>query len=171
MNSLIISRQAFKKIRGECLRYRFLETGGIMVGRREGDDLVVPFVIGPGPRAARTWSRFEPDVDYQQKRLERYFELFGINYVGSFHRHPGKFSEPSLIDHRTAVGILTDAGWVVAEAAFPIILVENRAVVIYPYYICRRKLRFEPMTMYVVPDDHDVITRITKENESKCNRL
>ena len=60
--NLILSEKAYTEIRQECLRYPQVETGGILVGKCNSDDIVVPLIIGSGLSAQRNPSRFEPDV-------------------------------------------------------------------------------------------------------------
>lgn len=165
--NLTLSQSAFSEIRRECLRYPHTETGGILVGKFDSENVIVPFAIGSGPFARRSLVQFKPDVEWQQERLDRYYEKFDINYVGSFHRHPGSLSRPSSIDYCTAVRILSDPDWVVDESVFPIILLNGRKIVIYPYYISRKRLKFELMTMFIVPDDHVLLNRLTKKEKKK----
>lgn len=162
MKNLIISQRAFIEIHSECFKYPDVETGGILIGICIGTDIMVPFAIGSGPGACRMPNRFAPDVKWQQKRLDQYFEKYGFNYIGSFHRHPGKLTQPSFIDYQAALQILTDPDWAVYEVVFPIIILENNSSVIYPYYIGRTYLKFEPMAIGVVPDDHPLLTSISK---------
>jgi len=164
--NLILSQSAFSDIKQECLRYPHLETGGILIGKCDSENVFVPFAIGSGTFARRSFARFKPDVEWQQERLDRYFEEYGINYVGSFHRHPGSLSRPSLIDYDTAVQILSDPEWAVNESVFPIILLRDGEVVIYPYYICRNHLKFEVMTAFMVPNNHVLLNQITEKDKS-----
>jgi integrative and conjugative element protein (TIGR02256 family) len=169
MKNLVLSQRAFAEMHYECFKHPQVETGGILVGAGNAEDIIVPFTLGSGPAAYRSSSRFEPDVAWQQERLEQYFEKYGINYVGSFHRHPGRLSRPSSIDYCTAVRILFDPDWAVDESVFPIILLKGRKIVIYPYYMCRKRLKFELMTMFMVPDDHVLLKRITKKDKKNEN--
>ena len=169
MKNLILSQKAFAEIKNECLKHPFLESGGILAGRSNTEDIIVPLVIGSGPEANRSPSRFEPDVSWQQKLLDRYFEMYNIDYVGSFHRHPGSLSRPSAIDYEAAVQIFNDPDWAVDEAVFPIILFESANIVIYPYYTSRTDLKFRPMALGIVPDEHPFIRLATREDKEKCS--
>jgi integrative and conjugative element protein (TIGR02256 family) len=153
-------------MRSECFRYPFLETGGILIGAANGGNIIVPLIIGSGPGAVRSPVRFKPDVEWQQERLDKYFENYGLNYVGSFHRHPGGYTRPSLADHKTAMRILSDPDWAVDEIVFPIIIFEAATFVVYPYYICRNKPEFRLTAVGVVPDDHSLMNSIIKLREA-----
>jgi len=165
---LVLSERTFHEVQKECLKYPEVETGGILVGRFKSEDVQAIFAIGSGPAAHRSVTRFRPDVAWQQKQLDKYFEDYGLNYVGSFHRHFGNFSRPSIIDYWAANQILSDLDWEVRKAVFPIILVQGNAVEIYPYYICRTSRKFERISMKVVPDDDPSVSIAIKEEESKC---
>jgi len=165
--NLILSQSAFTGIRRECLKYPLIESGGILVGIFDTENVIVPFVIGSGPFARRSLIKFQPDVKWQQKRLNRLFKKYKINYVGSFHRHPSNLYTPSSTDYHAAVQILSDPDWAVNASVFPIILVQDKSITIYPYYISRKRLQFDPMTMMVLPDDHPVIKVDSKAGEKK----
>lgn len=66
------------------------ETGGILVGRFEEDNIVVVHVIGPGPRATHGLSTFVRDGEYAQQELDAFVGTTeGRNdYVGEWHSHP-----------------------------------------------------------------------------------
>jgi integrative and conjugative element protein (TIGR02256 family) len=166
--NLILSRRAFFEIERECLEYPDVETGGILIGKHTFRDIIVPFVVGSGLAAKRTPSCFEPDINWQQKFLDQYFENYGLNYVGSFHRHFGNFCCPSSIDYQAALQILTDPDWAIDQAVFPIILINSETLVIYPYYITRKEPSFQLMTMALVDDNLPPIASIINKGEATC---
>lgn len=166
--NLILSKRAFFEIEQECLEYPDVETGGILIGKHTSRDITVPFVVGSGPAAKRTHSRFEPDINWQQKLLDQYFEKHGLNYVGSFHRHFGNFCCPSSIDYEAALHILADSDWAIDRAVFPIILINKETLLIYPYYISREAPTFQLMTMALVDDSLAPITSIINKEEATC---
>jgi len=168
--NLVLTRQAFSVIEEECLSHPHVESGGILVGARNCQDVVAIFAIGSGPGARRTPCRFEPDVAWQQKRLDRCFEDCGLNYVGSFHRHPPNLRQPSAMDYQAARQILFDPDWAADQIVFPIVLLRSRSAVIYPYYICRQSPDFELMSMGLVPDDDPLIRKIISERKTKCQK-
>lgn len=132
---LILTDKAYRSILDECLATPKTETGGILMGKKiKGDRLVVPFALGPGRNPMRTRLRFSPDVEWQQVYLERLFNRYGVNYVGSYHRHPGYNCTPSFIDLKAARQIVFDPEWNVTEAVFPIINLADKRIRFHPYY-------------------------------------
>jgi integrative and conjugative element protein (TIGR02256 family) len=151
---LLPTRRAYNSMLRECISYPNTESGGILVGRKiSADVFVVPFAIGSGPKASRSRTRFTPDVDWQQPILDRLFEAFGINYVGSFHRHPGSYSQPSFLDLRSAKDITSSQEWNVREAVFPILVFNGEVIEIYPYYFSRDSGGFRAISWQVIPNN------------------
>jgi integrative and conjugative element protein (TIGR02256 family) len=149
---LILTKKAYRAVVEECTAFPEVETGGILVGKKiGGQNIVVPFALGSGPKAKRSWTRFTPDVDWQQEALEKLFNRYQVNYVGSFHRHPGCYRQPSSLDAKTAQEIISSPDWAVSEAVFPIIIFKRRKVEIYPYYISRSSKGFHPIPWQIVP--------------------
>jgi integrative and conjugative element protein (TIGR02256 family) len=60
---------------------------------------VITSVVGPGPRALRTRTRFQRDGEYAQEQVDRlHHESSGRDdYVGEWHSHPASMG-PSGID-------------------------------------------------------------------------
>lgn len=166
--NLTLSRRAFDNIKKECLKYPDVETGGILVGKCNALDFVAPYAIGSGPSALRSPTRFEPDVFWQQKFLNGYNEKYGLNYIGSFHRHFGNFFCPSPIDHSAAMYITSDPDWGVSQIIFPIILLKEEMIEIYPYSFSRENPNFQLIPMLVVPDEHPLIYSYPDDGEEKC---
>lgn len=84
------------------------EVGGMLVGyEADTGDVVVREVIGPGPLATHSPTRFQPDSQYQQLQLEKKFaQSGGVNtYLGDWHTHPGGISGLSPTDRRTLARI------------------------------------------------------------------
>ena len=148
---LILMEKAYRKIVEECFSFPEVETGGILIGRKvDRHNIVVPFALGSGPKARRSYTRFSPDVAWQQHALEKLFERYQINYIGSFHRHPGNYSQPSLLDYKTAIGILESPDWGISEAVFPILILKNKKVEFHPYHMSWKSKRFQPIDWQVV---------------------
>lgn len=84
-----------------------LETGGMLVGYRNGSSYVVMRVIGPGPQALHSRTRFEPDHDWQSAQLDlHYSQSRGVHrYLGDWHTHPDSVGELSWLDRRTLARI------------------------------------------------------------------
>jgi integrative and conjugative element protein (TIGR02256 family) len=87
----------------EAARHGPLETGGVLLGWRNGDDVVVSRVVGPGPGAQHESSTFHPDSEWQAARIADLYEQAGrrMEYLGDWHTHPGGRPRPSRRDERT----------------------------------------------------------------------
>lgn len=81
-----------------------LESGGVLMGRRHGGSYwTVDHVIGPGPNAHHSPTRFSPDLAWQHERIaERFYCTGGMStYLGDWHSHPGmRHGRMSRIDKR-----------------------------------------------------------------------
>jgi len=155
---VLFTQRAYSSIVKECLAFPKTETGGILVGRKTADsDFLIPFVIGSGPKAKRSQSRFTPDVSWQQEILEGLFKRYAVNYLGSFHRHPGTYYQPSLRDYRNARKITSSPDWDVYEAIFPIAILNGGGIQIYPYYLSRKSKGFKPISWEIISNKHHLV--------------
>lgn len=80
------------------------ETGGVLVGYLVGSkDVVITHVIGPGPLAIHSDSRFVPDWSYHELEIARLYEESGRlhTYLGDWHSHPNSSTRLSPTDRRT----------------------------------------------------------------------
>ena len=82
------------------------ETGGILIGRIEGSKAIIERATGPGPKAVRTATLFERDIEFAQKELDAE-SVKGSNnaYVGEWHSHLVASPEPSGRDVLSMIGI------------------------------------------------------------------
>lgn len=73
------------------------ETGGILIGYVNGRKAVVVKATGPGPKAVRTATRMERDVEFVQAELDRATKELGPKglYVGEWHSHLESDPHPS----------------------------------------------------------------------------
>ncbi|WOF41717.1 Mov34/MPN/PAD-1 family protein [Sphingopyxis indica] len=80
-----------------------LETGGILLGWRDGNDRIVTGLIGPGPRALHGRHMLLPDGVWQRAQLRAIFDSTGgdLDYLGDWHTHPDGLAAMSEIDKRT----------------------------------------------------------------------
>ena len=94
-------------IRSEVEASPSTETGGILVGYVEAGTAIVTRVIGPGPKAVKTATRFEKDIDYVQIKLEKAVSELGEEgrYIGEWHSHLVADPEPSGRDVASLTGI------------------------------------------------------------------
>lgn len=67
-----------------------LETGGILLGWRNGCDHIATGMIGPGPCAMHGRYAFVPDHAWQMAALRRIFSASkgDLDYLGDWHTHP-----------------------------------------------------------------------------------
>lgn len=85
-----------------------LETGGVLLGWRDGADSIVADLIGAGPQALHGRHLFLPDHAWQLRELRAAFAVSkgDLDYLGDWHTHPSGVAEMSKQDHRT-LGHLT----------------------------------------------------------------
>jgi integrative and conjugative element protein (TIGR02256 family) len=164
---LILAENAYKLIINECMSAPETETGGILIGKKINEQrMVVPFALGPGIKAKRSCIRFSPDVEWQQIFLDKLFNRYGVNYVGSYHRHPGNNFLPSAHDFKAACHIVTDTEWNVEEAVFPIINIINlidKKISFHPYHFSRGSMQFQSIGWRIVSHKDPLIQQVLKE--------
>jgi integrative and conjugative element protein (TIGR02256 family) len=92
-------------IAAEARRTEPLESGGVLLGWHDQENLevVVVSVVGPGPGATHRRTRFSPDSDWQREQIAKAYEASGrtVAYLGDWHSHPGGSDAPSRRDERT----------------------------------------------------------------------
>jgi len=158
--ALVLAEWAFSGIEEECLRHLPTETGEVLVGRAIDDSIVVPFTIAAGPKARRAVARFSPDWAWQQTILDYLFARFGVDFVGDWHRHPGRFDRPSGQDLATARRIVTDVSWNKPSAVFPIAIIDGGWVRLRAYLMRRETQEFKEIPITVVPDTHPLMRAV-----------
>lgn len=106
-----IDEAASRTLWREAGRWRLRETGGALLGWRDGNDAVVARVLGPGPNASHGFRSFEPDGEWQQEQGEEIYFASGrtIAYIGEWHTHPFSAPLPSSQDRLTAAKIAADS--------------------------------------------------------------
>jgi integrative and conjugative element protein (TIGR02256 family) len=105
-----IERSALGSLVSEARRWRVRETGGALLGWRDGEETVVMRVLGPGPAARHGWSSFEPDTKWQLEQGRRIYAESArtIAFLGDWHTHPLGVPKPSTQDRRTAEMLAED---------------------------------------------------------------
>ena len=161
---LIMSHHAYRSIVEECLSFPEVETGGILIGKKIDDKCIVaPFTLGSGKSPFRTRTRYSPDIKWQQVHLEKLFSRYGVNYVGSYHRHPGNYCVPSSYDYKAACQIVTDPAWNVTDAIFPIINLAGKKISFYPYYFSRTSREFRLINWQIVSPKNKLIRDVLRK--------
>lgn len=86
------------------------ETGGVMLGHRNGRHTVVRSIVDAGPAAVRWPTGMRPDTMYQTRAIEAAFKESegAVTYLGDWHSHPDSVGRPSRRDRRTLRNIATD---------------------------------------------------------------
>lgn len=100
-----IARVLFDEMKAEAQRATPNETGGVFMGywSRDGSEVVITEVIGPGPAATHRPGSFTPDAGYQEAEIARHYQGSGRlhTYLGDWHTHPGGSARLSRRDRRT----------------------------------------------------------------------
>lgn len=102
-----LERAAFLEMLDEAARQGRLETGGVLLGWRHRDAVVVTHTLGPGPRASHEQRAFSPDNAWQAAEIAHLYEESGrtLAYLGDWHTHPGGVARPSRRDETTLARI------------------------------------------------------------------
>lgn len=108
-----IRSRALESLLNEARAWPLRETGGALLGHREGSLSVIEQVLGPGPDAGHGLSHFEPDAAWQLVEGERIYMESGrtVAYLGDWHTHPHGGPNPSQQDRQTARMIATTRGF------------------------------------------------------------
>lgn len=99
--------EVMRAIRDECTKHPHVETGGMLLGKREAwgdfDALDVQGHIGPGVNVARHVAMFRGVGGEAAVKtfLWYYYNHPGTVYVGEWHKHPSGFTRPSGGDYAT----------------------------------------------------------------------
>ena len=103
MDKILVSYRlaikAHRLILQESIREYPNETGGMLVGRFDGNYFSIDHATLPGPKAQHFPNRFMRDGDYSQRVLDMIVAKSKgqCDYVGEWHSHPGQ-SGPSAQD-------------------------------------------------------------------------
>lgn len=89
------------------------ESGGVLLGYVDPEDakhVQVLKQVGPGPKALHQRSRFEPDGEWQARRIAAAYRNSRtlVRYLGDWHSHPRCSGKPSGLDRSTASSIARD---------------------------------------------------------------
>ncbi|MDX6587277.1 MAG: hypothetical protein QOI31_1750 [Solirubrobacterales bacterium] len=105
-----IDERALVHLWTDARRFRLRETGGALLGWRDGADAVIAHVLGPGPDAKHGFRSFEPDGPWQVEQGRLIYEESGrtVAYIGDWHTHPFAAPIPSQQDRRAAGLIAAD---------------------------------------------------------------
>ena len=103
--TLVISPEILDIVRDTTINAGQFETGGLFLGEKAIIDGVYTIFIkkatGPGQRAEFSEHHFIPDRDHYQEQMRASLYLNGLVYIGEWHKHPGQFDRPSMVDLQT----------------------------------------------------------------------
>lgn len=104
---------ALSDLLDEARRWRLRETGGALLGWRDGADVAVACVLGPGPGARHRVRSFEPDGPWQVAQGRKIYAATNrvVAYLGDWHTHPFGWPTPSGQDRTAARQIANDPGF------------------------------------------------------------
>lgn len=100
---VIFSERAFVSILVETREKIYTETGGVFLGRRDGDVWYIIESIDPGPKSIFETTYFEYDREYIDHLINKVSRLYSpqLDLIGLWHRHPGSFDSFSSTDDDT----------------------------------------------------------------------
>lgn len=121
-----IAGQALADLLTEAKQWQLRETGGALLGWRDGRNAVVAQILGPGPNAKHGFFSFEPDFEWQVEQGRRIYKSSNrcIAYIGDWHTHPFASPSPSWTDRKAAKQISEDSGF---RAPEPLSLIIGRS--------------------------------------------
>lgn len=107
------TQRAWTSILSETLYKVRTETGGILLGYRDGNDWLVVESIDPGPNSTFEVAFFEYDEPYVNHLANRIVRLYErpLEVIGFWHRHPGSFDQFSGIDDGTNARYAQLSSW------------------------------------------------------------
>jgi len=138
---IFLSQSTFLTIKKEVSKSKWKETGGILIGYKTVDQIVVTEATGPGPNALHSMFNFQRDVEYCNHVLEqRYTESEGVyGYVGEWHTHPFGKAIPSEQDKEEMIKISETSSY---QNNMPILLIvrhSKKKLKVGPYVFQNRK--------------------------------
>ena len=151
----LVSTKALETIEMECWKYPDTETGGILVGFRDKDQVTITDATGPGPKSERSRQHFVKDTAYLQAVLNLLFEYYQVNYLGVWHKHPKSMPYPSDGDVVAAMEEVGDSEMGLEELITPICVMAEGRVNVVPYRITDHlimPLSWDPVPHYQLPE-------------------
>lgn len=121
-----IEAGALEFIKTESQRMAPKETGGLLLGYRAAEDVIITMATGPGPKSKHKSSSYLPDNNFDSDQIaEIYRNTDGvITYLGDWHSHPKGGSGLSNDDIITLMNIST---YEPARASKPIMLIAAKS--------------------------------------------
>lgn len=119
-------------MRREAARFRFTETGGLLLGYRVKKDIVLTEATGPGPHAIHAPTFFKRDTLYCQGCLDEAYQRTegAVTYMGEWHTHPHAGTHPSRRDVKAMTEIAQDVDYRQPE---PVVWIYRPADTLLPW--------------------------------------
>lgn len=110
------------------------ETGGILIGWKDGNTFYIEIAIGPGPKAIHKRSRFTRDGDFSQTQLDEIVVETADqwDYIGEWHSHPRKLG-PSVKDLNSLRKIQMDSSYNIIDPILGLLIYEQSVWNFYCY--------------------------------------
>lgn len=85
------------------MHYANTEAGGVLIGERRGQHIVITDISEPGSGDIRKRCRFERKGDHHQQKVNKLFEQSDgcLVYLGEWHTHPEDSPHPSHTDMKS----------------------------------------------------------------------
>lgn len=98
-----LTHRVAERIQSDAAKYFPLETGGVLLGWRNGMDRIIVDAIGAGPKALHGRLRFLPDHAFQVRHIDNAFRTSDgdLDYLGDWHTHPDGIARMSSEDTST----------------------------------------------------------------------
>jgi len=156
---VFIIESVYQDIIRECLQWKDVETGTILIGTQILEGYLVIKAFSPGPQAKRLPGSFSPQIEYVQKELDMYrIKHPGEDFLGIHHQHPGQLTRPSHGDLQQAKTILSDPAYKINGKLLSLISIRhNGRVQIHAYHISGDDPEFRPLGMKVLSDNDPMI--------------
>lgn len=112
------------------------ETGGMLVGKFDGNCAVITSATGPGPKAERTPTEFRRDGEYSQWVLdETVAKSDGAqDYIGEWHSHPMN-SGPSGKDFASLRWIAQNPNYAITQPVLGICRRHKDGIWLMSFYV------------------------------------
>jgi proteasome lid subunit RPN8/RPN11 len=174
--SIVMTTNAIELMRSEARLAGDNETGGILVGRRLDDDIIlVVAATESGPKADRKVHTFSPDVDYVNQELVTLRSKYpGTDFVGTWHKHPPHLDHPSGPDWKQACEMLRDPDYAIEELVAPIVVVREGIPSIKVYYTSLNELHRDDFIhiphKVISLDEAERLVKESRQRESQRHR-
>jgi integrative and conjugative element protein (TIGR02256 family) len=85
-----LSNKEITRMIAEANQFAPKETGGVFMGYRTKDSVVITDMIGAGPEATHELTLYRPDRKYEHAEIARVYERSNriYSYLGDWHTHP-----------------------------------------------------------------------------------